>query len=278
MCRTGQWGVSSNTVRTTGSSDTTCVGLVSSSQTTAQIQQEAQARAQAAAKASRQHTLHLALGLALGLGVPAVLGIALLFYFYCRPRKNPHEQRGIWDDEDAEPRPWHPPGDQAEMREADAASQYVSTPRSNKSGFAAPDSPSATPFMQVTPIPPVYFDRELEQAGVSVASASASRSSQSQSEPSTSAPDSAKARKYREALQDRQHAPDSSSRGPQLVSPRPIRMNTLPPPLLGAELDPEAQPDIIIQHRDGGSGIVQELPPPYADRSATRVPTDTRDT
>ena len=28
------------------------------------------------------------------------------------------------------------------------------------------------------------------------------------------------------------------------------------------------QPDIIIQHRDAGTGIVQELPPPYADRTA----------
>ncbi|EKM51253.1 uncharacterized protein PHACADRAFT_263297 [Phanerochaete carnosa HHB-10118-sp] len=246
-----QWGVSSNTVHTTGSSNTTCVGLVSSSKTTAQIQQqEAQAQAQAA-EASRQRTLHLALGLALGLGVPTVLGIALFSYFCYRRRKNPREQRGIWDDQDTEPRPWHS-DDHTEMREVDAASQYVSTPRSNKSGYAAPDSPSATPFMQVTPIPPVYFDRELEQAGVAVAPGSASRSSQSQSEPSTSAPESAQARKYREALQDRQHAPGSSSREPQLVSPRPVRMSTLPPPLLGAELDPEAQPDIIIQHRDGG--------------------------
>ncbi|KAJ3480185.1 hypothetical protein NLI96_g8531 [Meripilus lineatus] len=31
--------------------------------------------------------------------------------------------------------------------------------------------------------------------------------------------------------------------------------------------DPDVQPDIIIQHRDGGSGIVQELPPPYVDRN-----------
>ncbi|KAJ3480187.1 hypothetical protein NLI96_g8529 [Meripilus lineatus] len=31
--------------------------------------------------------------------------------------------------------------------------------------------------------------------------------------------------------------------------------------------DPDIQPDIIIQHRDGGSGIVQELPPPYVDRN-----------
>lgn len=274
--RTGQWGISSNTVYTTGSANTTCVGLVSSTKTQAQIQQEAQARAQTAAEASRQHTLRLILGLTLGLGIPAVLSLALLLYFHYRPRKNPHEQGGIWDDQDAAPRPWRlPSGDDTEMREVDAASQYVSTPQSHKSGYVGPDSPSATPLMQVTPLPPVYFEREIAQAGTSTSAASAASgtatgSSGSQSTPTTSAPDSARTRKYREALRDPQHGAR-----PKLASPRPVRMNPLPPPLLGAGLDPDTQPDIIIQHRDGGSGIVQELPPPYADRSAAHTPADT---
>lgn len=277
---TGQWGVSSGAVHTTGSSDVDCVGRVSSSSTTAEIQKEAQERAQAAADAAHRRTLHLALGLALGIGIPLALGVALLLYYRFRPRRSAHDQRGIWDGQDAEPRPWHADGEQTEMREVDAASQFVSTPRSNKSGYMAPDSPSATPFMQVTPIPPIYFDRELEQAGGSggSASGSGSRSSQTQPSPTVSGVDSAHARKYREARQERPNTGGSSSRGSQPASPRPVRLNTLPPPLLGASLDPDSQPDIIIQHRDGGSGIVHELPPPYADRSLPNAPPRAQDT
>lgn len=36
------------------------------------------------------------------------------------------------------------------------------------------------------------------------------------------------------------------------------------------QLGPDAEPDIIIQHEDGG--VVQELPPPYLDRSRPRPP------
>ena len=43
-------------------------------------------------------------------------------------------------------------------------------------------------------------------------------------------------------------------------------------PLLNVPLDPDTQPDIIIQHRDGGAGVVHELPPPYADRAGAPTP------
>jgi hypothetical protein len=42
------------------------------------------------------------------------------------------------------------------------------------------------------------------------------------------------------------------------ISTRPFTSETQP-------LSPESEPDITIQHRDGG--VVQELPPPYLDRS-----------
>lgn len=35
-------------------------------------------------------------------------------------------------------------------------------------------------------------------------------------------------------------------------------------------LDPDTEPDIIIQHRDGG--VAQDLPPPYLDQSQTSPP------
>jgi hypothetical protein len=41
-------------------------------------------------------------------------------------------------------------------------------------------------------------------------------------------------------------------------------------PYSAGPIDPDAEPDIIIQHRDGG--IVQELPPPYLDHRDRRPP------
>ena len=43
--------------------------------------------------------------------------------------------------------------------------------------------------------------------------------------------------------------------------------HSVPTALVDTSLNPDIQPDIIIQHRDGGAGIVHELPPPYADRT-----------
>ena len=277
MFSNGQWGISSNIISTKGSTNYACVGLVSSSKTSAQIQQEAQDRANAAAKAAHDRHVHTVLGVTLGVGIPAVLAIAALIY-WCRrrgPRKAASIQ-GIWDDQDTLPRAWQPPTDAqqdtTEMREVDAASQYVSSTRSKTSGLGAPDSPTSMPLMQVTPIPPVYFDREIEAAArghgssasntSNAASASSPGSSSgdyfSQPRPtgaSSDSTDSARTRKTR-----------------QPASPRPQRLGALPSSLVNIPLDPDTQPDIIIQHRDGGSGIVQELPPPYVDRSTNPTP------
>lgn len=60
---------------------------------------------------------------------------------------------------------------------------------------------------------------------------------------------------------------------PSIASSRSQNHTSLPSSSSGSQnqsIDPDAQPDIIIQHRDGG--IVQELPPPYLDRSRGRPP------
>jgi hypothetical protein len=45
------------------------------------------------------------------------------------------------------------------------------------------------------------------------------------------------------------------------------------PPTAGVQsLESDTEPDIIIQHRNGG--VVQELPPPYLDRSQKKLPPD----
>jgi len=63
-------------------------------------------------------------------------------------------------------------------------------------------------------------------------------------------------------------APSSSSSLSQVPTPsQPYSTNSGQP-----TIDPDTEPDIIIQHRDGG--IVQELPPPYMARYRDRPPTN----
>ncbi len=279
---TGQWGISSNTIHTAGSSDVSCVGLVSSSKTSAQIKQEAADRAHAEAEQEHRKRVKLVVGLVVGLGVPILVGLAAIAWLYSR-RKS-HIERGLWDNQDVTPRAWHPPdaeGDAVGMREVDAAGSAAVTPGLKTPG-SANYSPSNTPLMEVTPIPPIYFDREIDQAhhvrGESnTTSSDASPSSTKPSPTSLTESSPARRRKMAEAQGHLYTSSGSSSAQgsvPSLIgAPRPMnsrRMNTLPPPLLGTALDPDVQPDIIIQHRDGGvnAGVVHELPPPYADRTA----------
>ncbi|THG95943.1 hypothetical protein EW026_g5799 [Hermanssonia centrifuga] len=161
---TGQWGISSNTIHTAGSSDVSCVGLVSSSKTSAQIKQEAADRAHAEAEQEHRKRVKLVVGLVVGLGVPILVGLAAIAWLYSR-RKS-HIERGLWDNQDVTPRAWHPPdaeGDAVGMREVDAAGSAAVTPGLKTPG-SANYSPSNTPLMEVTPIPPIYFDREIDQA------------------------------------------------------------------------------------------------------------------
>ena len=150
------------------------------------------------------------------------------------------------------------------------------------SPLGSPTTKASTPLLEVTPIPPVYFDRELEEAGrgsgASDPSGAASSSDMSGKSPASASSDPTA--RYRKALEasSRGHllSTTSSSSSPTASSlglpPSPRRggSNLNAQPLVSAPLDVDIQPDIIIQHRDGG--IVQELPPPYADRSGQRAP------
>ncbi|KAI0804494.1 hypothetical protein BC629DRAFT_1180670 [Irpex lacteus] len=122
---------------------------------------------------------------------------------------------------------------------------------------------TSLPDMDVTPLPAVYFDREVEKAQSNSTLVSGTASApQTPSAPLTP--------RERKLLQARgQHPPTVPSRVPYTAS---RSATSLPFATSAGQIDnnynPDVQPDIIIQHRDGGAGIVQELPPPYADRSA----------
>ncbi|KAL7278105.1 hypothetical protein ACG7TL_008076 [Trametes sanguinea] len=92
---TGQWGVSTVAVDTTGSSDTTCGSLVSVSGTTLQVKAQAAAASAAAhSAAGKADTTRIALGITFGLVVPLLAG-GLFGLWWWRRRKRQLSQRGV---------------------------------------------------------------------------------------------------------------------------------------------------------------------------------------
>ncbi|KAI0667356.1 hypothetical protein C8Q78DRAFT_374571 [Trametes maxima] len=98
----GQWGVSTGTVATMGSSDTDCVGLISTSSTKAQVQAQLQASNAAASAAAKAHTRTVALGVVFGLIVPLLIGGAVGWWWW-RRRKRRAASRSL-----ARPLPYDP--------------------------------------------------------------------------------------------------------------------------------------------------------------------------
>ncbi|KAI0325142.1 hypothetical protein GY45DRAFT_1312648 [Cubamyces sp. BRFM 1775] len=90
---TGQWGVSTIAINTTGSSDTDCVGLVSVSETEAQFEaQEAVDVSAARASSAKAHARSVALGIVFGLVLPLLAG-GLVGLWWWRRRRSLQERR-----------------------------------------------------------------------------------------------------------------------------------------------------------------------------------------
>ncbi len=171
------------------------------------------------------------------------------------------QQRGTWDtDRTHAPDPWPPsqPVIDPDMHE-DAykprpllASSFSSQPVYSPLQTSLPD-------MDITPIPAVYFTREIEQAQTAPATTISEPAS-----PAPSAPLTARERKILEARGQRLPAGPASNTAPSSSS--------LPSTsLVDVTHTPDTPHEIFFQHRDGGdASIVHELPPPYADRTAPR--------
>ena len=89
-------------VKTAGSTDTTCNGLISTSKTKAEIQEQAAAAAAAAESAAKSKTTAIALGIIFGLVVPVILGAVVFWWWWRRKRI----ASGVVDGQDARPRPY----------------------------------------------------------------------------------------------------------------------------------------------------------------------------
>lgn len=286
----GQWGVSSLTVHTQGKNDTSCIGRVSSSKTTAQIAAEKAAREAAAKAAAARHRRNLIIEIVLGTTIPILL-IAIAAAAYWRRRKLLNDRdRGIWDGQDTIARAFNPPvvvsaeDHTNEMREVGSIGS-PSVSDSKLSPYGTSNNQSSLPLLQSDPLTPTSAD-----AGWTSLSSRPSYSSAGAVSSSRTGDSAARTRKALEARMEsaRQRGnPSHQTSNPSLRSlPSPQRNHpglppgALPPLTPGGlspggvsvvPLDPDVQPDIIIQHRDGGgSTVVQELPPPYADRGQRR--------
>lgn len=176
---------------------------------------------------------------------------AALGFWYWRRRRD--KQRGVWDSQAIMVDAWDPPsassGERHQMYET--SSQPSSVPLLGQLNDAATSSDLFSPSLLIT--------------------------SPSGSSPSTSyfptiltttgpAPSSSKAL---EIQQRNMHRHPSSASSSQLASPSSHLSPGAAPstaPGYNQPIDSDTHPGVIIQHLDGGTGV-QELPPPYMDRS-----------
>lgn len=86
----GNWGISTGIIQTTGSADTDCTGLVSSSLTSAQAAQINSPNM----KNTHKATMTLVIGVAVGVGAPSLIGIAVGAWWCTRRRKAQRQRKG----------------------------------------------------------------------------------------------------------------------------------------------------------------------------------------
>jgi len=265
-CRNGQWGYATTALTTEGSNNTACVGLVSSYETPAQIAAQAAARAHAAAEAAKRHRTDMIAGIVIGVGIP-LLALHVAVWWCWRRRKA--FRNGIWDGQDAAARAW------------DVSSPTMTAVPSTKGSYRHVKMDSQDTGVTVVAGSPANVP---DNSGGNENEHTGSRPlAESPPPQNMSAPPTGRPRRNRKA-RDASRVPSGSSSDltPQLPAltfsqlsiPALQGLSPSSPPdwsrsalsLMGPiVLDPDAQPQFIIQHRDGG--VVQEFPPPYRDRS-----------
>lgn len=241
-----------------GSTDTTCKGWASSSKTTAQIQKEAQDRAAATARESQAHR-NLVIGVCVAIGVVAVLILSVGLWWFMRRRSQ--QGMGTWDSsQDFLPRAWNQHTHQADANE-DMQDGHATPQPLLASTFSG--KPVYTPLQNSTQDPDgatsssVHADRAMSSVAGGLV-------------PTPMNPARHLTARERKTLETRgEYGPLAGSSRARPTASRSDTSSSFsgPTTLIGTSFGPQIQPDIIIQHHDAGVGIVQELPPPYADRS-----------
>lgn len=289
---TGQWGISTTIVKTTGSNDTTCPGVETVSETSQQFQAQEAADNVATPHHSKTQAGVIA-GVVVGLMVLLILLGVLIWWW--RRRRNRREA-GIMDGQDTHPRTWEPlPSPRSET----APNPFMAEVRSSPSlphklmldlgPEITSTAPLITPPFNISVLSPEGSPlREglstlPRVGGYRFPTRSASMNSTSPAE--TRLEKSLRILGGRsQTLPPHQNSPyirtitsstalSTSPRSSQRSFPRPSGGSVLAGSAISIQspqsvhLAAERSPDIIIQHLDGG--LVEELPPPYLDRSDT---------
>lgn len=241
---TGQWGTGTPFLSTTGSSNYSCVGLVTTTGNSSSVNQH---------PSPPGPTNHAPIIAGVIVSVLAILMILLLAVFLDRRRKRLMKQQ------QAEPafipEAWSPPDT---GMHPDALSSVPLLP--GVGGMARPSSKQSRSFGSRQDFSSASPEFAMSEFSTTRPSGALSTPESQEPSPrvsgvSSTAPAAtgvlSKAQRIRAA---RAEASGSNSAAQSSTG--------LPP---GLPTGWQVEPDIIIQHRDGG--VVQEIPPPYTDRS-----------
>lgn len=218
-----------------GSADVSCVGLVSSSGNATQLQQQDEAAAAAAASAKHKRTAIIA-GVCVTFGILLLLGVGL---FICLRRRKARLVASAREPLDLSVNPFE-----------DMLARSEGRVLSINSWVVDPETPRSTKFGGTT-------QTQLDSAGESTTSQPTS--SESSSRPGFVTFPVRRAKSLDANLQQ----------VPYISAPvRPtktLQVNRYPN--RGGDEESEGIREYVLQHRDAGGALVQELPPPYSDQT-----------
>ncbi|KAL1748008.1 hypothetical protein HDZ31DRAFT_60710 [Schizophyllum fasciatum] len=285
----GRWAHGSPAVETTGSTDVSCVGLVSGGGTQAELDKEEADREQAERDREHKRTATI-LGCVLGLGIPLLLGVA--GFFWWRRRRNGGAGGAVLDSPNLAPTAYydsprqttqtsptvavgatkshgslgHGYGNTSPVYSPDSTASGAS--RFNEHGIAPADAPSQSQ--------PTHDQTSM--AGSSQPGRNSGGTDPAAFPGFTSYSNSRRSAKAAEAALHAGGGEENSVYHPPTSRQPDANPGAFPMAQLGsgggAAADAHPADEVIFQHRDAGPGqpIVRELPPPYIDRSEDNGP------
>jgi len=266
---TGRWAFGTPTVNTKGSANVDCIGLVSSSGNSAQLQKAAEDAAAAAAAKSRRKT-NTIIGVCVALAILIILAVIVGTVLYMRRRKAIQDELEAKEYLDLTAKPFTPyshlsgaTGTEGQVLSINSWVGNSSSPRSPKSPSSGMYTTSSAPF------DPYQSVRESSSARPT------SGGSSSTSRPGFAKFPVAATRRNAKSMEALGIAPSIDSSAPRPTtgvsdtsSPDPAR------PALARSETGSGVTEFVIQHEDGGEAVVRELPPPYADRTRQKARED----
>ena len=190
-------------------------------------------------------------------GVVLISGAVILLWWFFKRRSQ--RVRGTWDSHhlsDHSVHPWQ--YSEAEMEEDNATPRpLLASAAPTRAIYSQLQGSSDDDNANVTSNIGTYFDREIEQSRSALGTSGHSM-------PSTASTASL-TRRERKVLEA--NAQNMSRNTHNMSTPHPSSSLSPQNALIDASPSIYAPGDIIVQHQDGGTGVIHDLPPPYVDRS-----------